>query len=525
MTVKALKLEELSVEQKLGQLLVARSIASKDDFDFAMQLIKNHALGGVQVSVSEKGIKEHIKPVLDTADYPIFIAADMEQGFQLGDLMIAGNLALGAMGDEKTAYMFAKATAKQAKKAGFNMIWSPVVDSADHDSPNKITRCLGADYNEIAGIASAYMKAFAECGVVGSAKHFPSCDEGEMDSHMAPPICHQTKDELISTGIYTYKKILNTIGDDMTGIMVGHSDCVEIDGEYPASLSKKMIDLIRDEGFDGLMITDSLAMVGVLQRFGDDRVLGLAVAAGNDLLLPNYRISLRKSYNYLLDCFNAGMFSEERLNEAVARVLKAQERTIRVPDEPDVTEEERRVVESIDRNGICAVLDEGVDAAVDRDAHHLFCIDRPNVYINDESGDINEISSATWWNAKSVAARVKELFPNSEVRFFSEFPSTGEVEKICYNSTRADDVVFLTFCDGRCYQGTDGLTERARIMMEAVKPQTVAHCGNPYAMEKIVHVPRLIMGFQSEKSVENVLDVLAGKLKPSGSIPLPLKLK
>ena len=87
--------------------------------------------------------------------------------------------------------------------------------------------------------------------------------------------------------------------------------------------------------------------------------------------------------------------------------------------------------------------------------------------------------------------------------------------------------MFITFCTSECYQGTDGLTERARIMMEAVQKKTTAvvHFGNPYAMEKIVHVPRIIFGFPSRLCIDNALNVLSGKYPAKGTMPIALKLK
>ncbi len=523
--MKPLRLDELTLEQKIGQVLIARGLHDEEDFQFALDLIRHHALGGVQCPVWRDGFDRTMPAVLEAADYPLFVAADMEWGYPFGDLTMAGNMALGALDDPEAVYHFATVTAIQAKNAGFNMIWSPVVDAADFDRPNVITRCLNADPSRIGRLSTAYMRAFSDCGVIGSAKHFPSGDDNAVDSHMTESLCNKTKQELLDGNLKPYLEMMAALGEDMAGIMVGHTRCPKIDPDYPASLSKACIDIIREAGFDGLVITDSLAMTGIIQEFGDVRTLGLAMAAGNDLLLPNFRISFRDSYRYLLQAYRDGMFSEGRLNEAVSRVLKAQERTLRRPPRTTITEEDRQFVRRIDRDCICALTAPGVSPALDTQKRHLFAIDTENIYLDGDGNVSLEIKNAAWWDPQGIADRLKQEFPQSDVLFFSEFPSWEQNQNICYAATSHDDVVFVTFTQGNCYEGTDGLTERVRKLMESMQKKiaAVVHFGNPYALEKIVPVPRMLFGFMGKECVQYGLDVLCGKYPAKGKLPITLK--
>ncbi|HBE12926.1 MAG TPA: hypothetical protein DCY74_02015 [Clostridiales bacterium] len=525
--MKLLKLEDLTVEQKIGQLLIARSIAKEDDRNFAMELIKNHALGGVQAFVGP-GIKEKvIDPVLAAAEYPIFIAADMERGFQLGEQKIPGNLAIGAMDDPELAYIFAKVTAIQAKKIGYNMIWSPVVDLAPMDAICRIPRCLGSDKRRVTELACAYIKAFADCGIIGSAKHYPSTFDRIEDTHMCEAVSYHTKEELLDICLYPYFEMMDRLGEDMMGIMTGHTRCMNIDPDYPASLSKKCIDIIKERGFKGVTITDSFSMMGVIQKFGNENVLGLAVAAGNDIILPNGRIPLRQTYEYLLKCYRDGMFSEERLNDAVSKVLWAQERTLRKPANTELTQADIDAIERMNRDCICAVTDEGLTPAIDTGKRHLFVILMENNYSGGNPQNGYEIAFTKWWDPGKMAALLKEKFPHSDAIFICEFPSRTQNEKVCYEATKYDDVVYVTFSDSECYLGTDGLTERVCMLMHtmAYHIAAVVHVGNPYAMEKIPHVPRILFGFPSEKCMEYLPRVLAGEMEAKGHMPLSLKLK
>ena len=78
-----LRIEDLSTEQKVGMLLCARSFSSEDDIAFTVELIRNHALGCVQVPFAKPEIMARVK---EAADYPILIITDMEMGFPTSQL-------------------------------------------------------------------------------------------------------------------------------------------------------------------------------------------------------------------------------------------------------------------------------------------------------------------------------------------------------------------------------------------------------------------------------------------------------
>ncbi len=517
---KTLKLEELSIEQKIGMVLTARSLhATPQDYEFIKKMVKNHSIGAIQINPTEENLAD-LKEITELADYPILIGCDLERGFLIGDYRIPGNMALGAVNSTDDIYKFAKLTAKLAKSVGVNMVWSPVVDCADFDRPCSICRCFGSDRKLISEFGAAYMDAFYDCGVIGSAKHYPSTDD-DVDTHMAEGFSDVTLEELKEKNISQFKNIHDAIGDRMTGIMVGHHKCPKIDEKYPASLSKKIIATAREFGFDGLMITDSFAMIGLLQNYGNDKILGLAMDAGNDLILPNYRITFEESYNYLLQNYKDGMFTEERLDEAVSRVLKAQEITLKQPEDFTVTEEEKEMLKRIYDNCICEIKKENVPSMLDPNKKHLFVIDCDNVY-SDMSDVTAEINFTKWWNPNTIKERLEKEYPNSEIKMICEFPSVMQVEGVCSTSARCDDVVYLTFCDSKCYQGTDGLTERFRILIKStgVKNAAILHFGNPYAMQYTVDVPRLIIGFPHEKCIDTALDILAGKKEANGTLPV-----
>lgn len=90
-----LKVEDLTTEQKLGILLCGRRWDTQEDIDFTLELIKNHALGSVQIPIN-KNAPELIKKIKEVADYPIIIVNDMEKGYPRSPLPKVSPLTLAA---------------------------------------------------------------------------------------------------------------------------------------------------------------------------------------------------------------------------------------------------------------------------------------------------------------------------------------------------------------------------------------------------------------------------------------------
>ena len=72
-----LKLEDLTIEQKLGMVLCGRRFAQQADFDYTLELIKKKALGSVQVPCGPRAL-EIVNKIKEVAEYPILIIAEEE---------------------------------------------------------------------------------------------------------------------------------------------------------------------------------------------------------------------------------------------------------------------------------------------------------------------------------------------------------------------------------------------------------------------------------------------------------------
>jgi beta-N-acetylhexosaminidase len=104
-----------------------------------------------------------------------------------------------------------------------------------------------------------------------------------------------------------------------TLVMIGHLMNTDIDDKYPASLSKRHIQYLKNTlKFDGLIITDDLNM-GALYKFSRNKskIARMALEAGNDLIL----------YEYLtfpqIDRINAEINNELSTNDSFKKQLSA----------------------------------------------------------------------------------------------------------------------------------------------------------------------------------------------------------
>ncbi len=139
-------------------------------------------------------------------------------------------------------------------------------------------RAYSADPKVITECARACADGLMQTGVLPILKHIPGHGRTRVDPHHVQSIVTASRAELELD--FTPFKALRDLPIGMTSHIVYKA----IDPNSTCSLSPVMHKFIREEiGFDGLLMSDDLAMKGVTGRV-EDRVVQ-AVAAGADLAL------------------------------------------------------------------------------------------------------------------------------------------------------------------------------------------------------------------------------------------------
>lgn len=537
--MKELKFEELSLDQKLGMVMagIIRPIRCEDKYEtydqnleFVLDLIRKHALGAVWVPPQCDRAAEAIQKVKETADYPILIFTDAENGLASGKYHVGRHNAIGMTGSEELAYTFGKVVAIEARNAGYNVVCDPVVDMCNGwGCCGANTRSLGNDPEMVSKLAIAMARGLRDGGVLTVAKHYPSAQKPTLriDNHMAPSDYLDTKEELLNYSLLPYIALIKEGLID--GIMAGHTTLANIDPGMPTTVSKKVHDIIREQGFDGFFVTDALDMMGLKAQFGDTKVKGLCVEAGNEFILPWF--SAKKAYFDLRDCYKDGIISDARLDEAVKRVLEAQHKVNMIePKFNEITEQDVKNFERINRESIFCRTDEGTPKTLSRDGKHFFVVLVKNETDIADDGKVSvDTFTNSWYKPELIQPRILELFPNSAVRALREFPTPNNNMDVLQDSVNYDDVVFITFAEAPAYAGSDHLTHRIVTLMTALqipgRLQTVVHFGNPYPLEELPHIPRVLIGCMSKDSTMAGIDALAGLCEANGVLTYDIKLK
>lgn len=523
--MKELKFEELNIDQKIGMVhaIMIHGSMKPEEIEFTFDLIKKRSLGAIWLQDGQKNVTELMEKVKEIADYPILIFSDCESG--IADLRIGRHNPIACTGDEKYAYAFGKVLGATARKMGYNVICNPLMDISSTGS----ARSFGPDKYKVAKIAAAEARGMHDGGVLTVGKHYPSSiNPSDVDTHMAESHSPQTEEELVEHSLYAYLELIKE--DLLDGIMVGHESVPKIDPVYPASLSKPIINVIKKRGFNGFCISDALGMMGIRAKFGDVESKGMAVEAGIDLALP-FGANVRESHQALKTCYEKGIISEERLDEAVKKVLEIQHKVMLMSEKEytDPTEEEINLCRLINKDSIFAQVEEGLTASVSKEGKHLFALMIRNEERISNSTVTEDTFTNGWLHPTKVINRITELFPNSKVVVFHEFPSNLHNHKILHSQVNYDDVVFITFSEFLPYAGGEKLTYRVVRLIEALqctnRISALVHFGNPCVLEELPHIPRVIIGGISEESVNASLEVLAGDYEAKGVKTYDFELK
>ena len=325
-------IDSMTDEEKVGQLFF--QLTASQDEEYLKELMEKYHLGGCRYNgmPGEKVLAQN-KILQKYAKIPVFIACNPEKG---GDGVCPDGTNVGAgikvAATDKTEYAKAMGMVSGAQIAatGCNMAFAPVVDIVyNHECEEVLSRAFGCDHNRVAAMGKAYMDGIHMTeGVASCAKHFPGNGQDYRDAHISNNVNFFGHDKWMQTYGHVYKTLAE---GGLDAIMGGHilmpTLMREINPEIkdedilPATLCKEvMTDLLRGElGFNGMVVTDASHMVGMTNRMKRKDMLPLSINAGCDMFL--FFNDPDEDYNTMLDAYKSGIISEERMTEALTRIL------------------------------------------------------------------------------------------------------------------------------------------------------------------------------------------------------------
>eukprot|EP00741_Cyanophora_paradoxa_P010951 tig00020553_g10587.t1 len=339
----AATLAGMSLEEKVRQLFMMGAVSSYSDQEVndTISLVRDGRIGGLIFMVGEPMRQVEMTNAFQrAAAVPLLVAQDSEWGLSMrlrGTPVFPRNAALGAIPAhrERLLLEFGRAVGEQCRRIGVHVNFAPVVD-VNNNPRNPVIgdRSFGERPDEVARCAAAVARGMREGGAVNCAKHFPGHGDTDVDSHLDLPVIRHSLERLRAVEMAPFRALVR----DVDSVMVAHLHVPSVDPTegLPLSLSRPCVTgLLREElGFDGLVFTDSLTMMGVAKRYGMAEAGLMALLAGSDVLLytvphPDPKEQARivdEATALILAAVKDGRLAESEVNRRAARVLETKER-------------------------------------------------------------------------------------------------------------------------------------------------------------------------------------------------------
>lgn len=201
---------------------------------------------------------------------------------------------------------------------GVDLDLAPLLDLDDGPSRGIVgDRAFSADPDEAAEYGLAFSRGLLDSGVAPTVKHFPGQGASDTDTHAEAAVVTTALPELRSTHLEPFQQAIDA---GAPVIMLNHLSYEALDPDLPATLSPKAYALLREMGFEGVAMTDSLGMGAVHTRWDFNVSAVMAVQAGADAVLATQGDQATRMRDALVAAVQSGQLEEERLNEAAARV-------------------------------------------------------------------------------------------------------------------------------------------------------------------------------------------------------------
>lgn len=323
-------IDNMTIEEKIGQLF--SPIGLFPDKNYLEHKILSKHIGGILFRPGDSKEMQSIHNFLQkNSKIPLLISANLEAG---GDGIVIDGTSYGkqmqvaATNDPEYAYKLGLISCSEGAAVGCNWAFAPVVD-IDMNFRNPITnvRTYGDNPEKVLANGLKYLKAAKECNVAVSIKHFPGDGVDERDQHLLTLVNTLSCEEWDNTFGEVYKGLIEA---GALTTMIGHIAMPAYQKKYnanfpgrivPATLSPELLNgLLREQlGFNGMIVTDATPMAGFTAAMNRELAVPTAIASGCDMFLFNK--DLDEDYEFMMKGYKNGILTEERLKEAVTRIL------------------------------------------------------------------------------------------------------------------------------------------------------------------------------------------------------------
>ncbi len=322
-------LSTLSLEEKIAQMMLVSCHESVN-----IEAASSYGVGGICLygySFEEKTVDEVVSMIesyQDLVKVPMLVSTDEEGGTVT---RVSSNENLRERPFLSPSELFAEGSmdliesdtlekASLLLSLGINVNLAPVCDVPLSEDDYIYDRCFSLDSSETSDYVKTVVSAMRVKGIGSTLKHFPGYG-GSVDTHESISYDNREYSAFENGDFKPFKAGIKAGADS---VLVSHNIVTCMDENMPASLSKPIHDILREElNFDGVIITDDLVMEGIGQFTDGESAAVLAVKAGNDMIICE---DYRSSVDAIMTAVNNGEIDEVQINESALRVLKWKEK-------------------------------------------------------------------------------------------------------------------------------------------------------------------------------------------------------
>ena len=242
-----------------------------------------------------KILTESIRKIFNDKKYPILIDEEGGRVSRLGNIINTSMFSAEYFGNlykqnYKNFNLYYKIYIKQISyllnSIGVNINTVPMLD-VRRDNSSKIigNRSFGKNSRIVSKIGNFSIEHFHKHGILTMIKHIPGHGLAKVDSHKLTPIVENKLKQLNKIDFFPFKNKKSLLA------MTAHILYKNLDRKYPATLSRKIIKLIRNTiKFKGILVTDDISMKGLKYTLSEN--IKKALEAGCNLILhcnANYK--------------------------------------------------------------------------------------------------------------------------------------------------------------------------------------------------------------------------------------------
>jgi beta-N-acetylhexosaminidase len=320
-------MKKMTPDERIGQLFMVAAFSNKDAKHVTeiTNMIKLNKIGGL-IFMQGGPVRQAIltNKYQKLSKVPLLIAMDAEWGLSMrldSCVNYPREMTMGALQNDSLIYEMGKDMARQCKRLGVQVSFSPVADVNNNPANPVIgTRSFGENKFLVADKASMYMKGLQDNDVLACGKHFPGHGDTDADSHKTLPVITKSLESMDSLELYPFKQLIR---EGLGSMMVAHLYIPAYDttANQATTLSKNLVTGVLKEklGFKGLIFTDALNMKGVSNFYGPGEVDLRALLAGNDMLL--FSGDVPKAIGLIKASIEKGEITQEEVDAHCRKIL------------------------------------------------------------------------------------------------------------------------------------------------------------------------------------------------------------